>query len=59
MNPRDALNILNQAAAAAPMNRQEHIVAQQALDVLASALERLEMLEDAAAEDKEKDEPGD
>lgn len=39
MTPQQALAILDQAAALAPLPRQQHVLVQQALQVLAQAIE--------------------
>jgi hypothetical protein len=38
MTPEQALSILDQAAARAPMSRQEHVAVQQAVVALAEAI---------------------
>jgi hypothetical protein len=54
MSPDQALAILDQAAAIAPLPRQQHAMAQQAAQVVSQALERLRALESAASASETK-----
>ena len=54
MNPDQALAVLDQAAALAPIPRQQHAMAQQAAQVVSQALERLRALESPKAEEPAK-----
>jgi len=40
MNPKEALDVLASAAALAKLNQQEHILVQQATDVIKKVLEK-------------------
>jgi hypothetical protein len=48
MTPQQALAILDQAAALAPLPRREHVLVQQALAVLEAALAKAQAPDDAA-----------
>lgn len=60
MNPQEALQLVNQAAGLAALTRAEHIQIQQAIQILAEAIQHKERSGNNNEPDKkveEKDEP--
>ena len=58
MTPEQALQMLNEAVAMAPMSRAQHIQIQQPVEVLVTAIQRLKAHTDGEPKDEGEKEDG-